>query len=153
MADNDERRPRQIVSTTVTVDGKPIDPASAPAWLQDKNGNGIPDVLDDLVARAGTTDAIQVSRQITINGKSYASVEDVPDPMRETVRRLMGNLPGVEEKREVPREVAAVPSSLESAWAADLLPSRPPTARRRGNTWLILLAAAAGAALTYLLMR
>lgn len=64
--------------------------------LADKDGNGVPDVLEGLGAVESRTfdddgNAV-VSSEVTsshyvINGKSYARLEDVPAELRELIRR------------------------------------------------------------------
>jgi hypothetical protein len=58
----------------------------------DRDGNGIPDVVES--AGLGPPRTV-VEQRIVVNGRSYDRVEDVPADVREFVESVTGNLPGL----------------------------------------------------------
>jgi hypothetical protein len=126
------------------------DPAELPPevrkLLQDADGNGIPDVLEPGKASAGERLEVKIVEPtvIELDGKSYRSVDDLPAEMRESVRAALA--------RAGARGLSA---------SSNVGPTSPPSfrnlavpARSRGPSWaVVLLAAIAGAVITYLLLR
>ncbi len=103
--------------------------------------------------RAGGTPApsVVVRQSFNINGQRYASLDEVPAELRERIRQAMSKMAG--DKPQPPPPGRAPSNEMEFPWA---VPESPPASavKPRGNVvpWLIL-AAAAGAGLTYLLTR
>jgi hypothetical protein len=104
--------------------------------------------------RAGATPeacSVEISRSFTVNGQRYASIEEVPAEQRERIRQAMSKMIGEKPK---PAQAAPVPSKeIEFPWA---VPESRPTSTEKPRSNLVLwvsLAAAAGAVLTYLLIR
>ena len=60
--------------------------------LADRDGNGIPDVVES--AGLGPPRTV-VEQRIVVNGRSYDRVEDVPADVRQLVESVTGNLPGL----------------------------------------------------------
>ena len=118
---------------------------------------------------ATTEPSVEISRSFTINGQSYASLEDVPAEHRERIRQAMSNMIGEKPKAPQPDRAPSTHtnaagsspargshnhnSEMEFPWA---IPESKPTSAERPRSkvvpWVIL-AAAASAGLTYLLMR
>ena len=103
--------------------------------------------------RDGGTPApsVEIRQSFTINGQHYASLDEVPAPLRETIRQAMSSVAG--DKPKPPPPVDASAKEMDFPWA---LPESRPTSTDKPRTnivpWVIL-AAAAGAGLTYLLTR
>jgi hypothetical protein len=112
------------------------------------------DVEKALAARrAGVTPApsVEISRSFTINGQHYASLDEVPAEQRDLIRQAMSKMIG--EKSNPPQPGRAASNDMEFPWT---VPESRPTSADKPRTnivpWVIL-AAAAGAGLTYLLTR
>ncbi len=149
MADDGSKR------VSIRWNGREItDPSELPPemrkLLEDADGNGIPDIVErgKLGGRPGD-ELLEVSvvkpTVIEVGGRTYQSIDELPPEMREPVRAALakatqsGSFPG-----------AAQPASTSTSAAAP-----PPRAPRPVGSALttVLLAALAGAVVTYLLMR
>ena len=115
----------------------------------DKNGNGIPDVIEGPGGAA--TPGVHIQHQIVVNGRSFGSVEEIPPDLRKIVEaasRVPGgkttfsaNLrlsSGAEESQTGPR-IAIEPSAIESGMRTVL--------------WVLAACVAAGVAFVFLMSR
>ena len=121
------RRTIRVVRTRITINGQSFGsveemPAevrrqyeSAMGLLADKDGNGIPDVLEgkEVVAITESGDSMKsnivtnvTTTRLVVNGQEYARWEDVPAAIREAIENARGGGPG---------SVALQPSATPSA--------------------------------------
>jgi hypothetical protein len=131
------------------------DPAELPPemrkLLEDADGDGIPDLLQPGKAGALAVGSERLEVKIVeptvieLDGKKYKSVDDLPSEVRESVRAALAEAGGG-AKLSVPATAGPpAPPQLRN------LAAPPPS---RGPSWaLVLLAAIAGAAITYGLLR
>src|SRR6478752_2514283 len=54
--------------------------------LADRDGNGVPDILEHAASTGSTASlSVQKVQHITVNGKSYERLEDVPAEFRDVI--------------------------------------------------------------------
>jgi hypothetical protein len=151
MADDGSKR------VSIRWNGREItDPSELPPemrkLLEDADGNGIPDIVErGKLGVAPGDEVLEVSvvkpTVIEIGGRTYQSIDELPPQMREPVRAALA------QAGKSPFPTAAKPASSVSATATPL-PQGAPRPRPVGpSSATLLLAAVAGALVTYLLMR
>jgi hypothetical protein len=119
--------------------------------LEDADGNGIPDIAER--GKFGTPpgdERLEVSvvepTVIEMNGRTYQGIDELPPEMREQVRAAFAKA-GQDVFLASAKSAAAYPSDAPLSQSA-------PRPRPVGPSWAtILLAALAGALVTYLFMR
>lgn len=91
----------------------------------DRDGNGVPDVLDGMLKNPGASFTHQSTTHYVVNGVRYDRMEDVPEEMKALLRRTQGLL-------DVPAGVPPSPA-----------PRADTAADTRARLWVILTVAAA----------
>lgn len=61
-------------------------------FLADRDGNGVPDVLDGMLKNPGASFTHQSTTHYVVNGVHYNRMEDVPEEMKVLLRRTQGLL-------------------------------------------------------------
>jgi len=130
--------------------------------LKDQDGNGVPDLFEGTGSGRART---FLSSRITINGKTYRGVEEMPPDVRETYERVTANPTasvGPVKKNEMffsfgisrgarPRSGAVgSPTSAEpTPWPSTMAPIEPSGAQTRVQALLVFLAGVMAAALAF----
>lgn len=58
--------------------------------MVDRDGNGVPDVIDEARSRSDANSAVITRQEIVINGKTYHSMEEVPVELRSAIEKALG---------------------------------------------------------------
>jgi hypothetical protein len=61
-------------------------------FFADRDGNGVPDVLDGMLKNPGASFTHQSTTHYVVNGVRYDRMEDVPEEMKVLLRRTQGLL-------------------------------------------------------------
>lgn len=62
------------------------------SFFVDRDGNGVPDVLDGMLKHPGASFTHQSTTHYVVNGVRYDRMEDVPEEMKALLRRTQGLL-------------------------------------------------------------
>lgn len=94
---------RQTTRTRITIDGRTYESAEqmppevrtryeqAMSMLADRDGNGVPDVAEGASPDLNVISHVSTSERVVVNGREYASLDDVPAEVRNLLR---GQRPG-----------------------------------------------------------
>src|SRR5262245_1187378 len=134
--------------------------------LEAQDGNGVPDLLEGQGSGRART---FLSSRITINGKTYRGVEEMPPEVRETYERVMvapGSSGGPVKKNEFfvsfgisrgarpQSDVSAAPSSAAPAPLPTMAnPIDPSGTQSRFQVLLVFIAGAVAAGLAFWIFR
>ena len=95
---------------------RPEPPAIDPLGeiFADRDGNGVPDVLDGMLKNPGASFTHQSTTHYIVNGRHYDRLEDVPEGMKALLRHTQGLLedPDRAAPAPAPRPRAEVSSHL-----------------------------------------